>query len=67
MLHTLLGRVPSGGEYIVMQDATTRRPMRFEIKHVATANVYYVAVSTLGLLAPLGLLGLVGPLSRWAR
>ena len=45
VLHTLLGRVPSGGEYVTMRDASTDRTMRFEIKHVATANVYYVAVS----------------------
>ena len=44
MLHSLLGRVPSGGEYVTMRDPATDRSMRIEIKHVATANVYYVAV-----------------------
>ncbi|GAB4820344.1 hypothetical protein N2152v2_007390 [Parachlorella kessleri] len=43
VLHSLLGRVPSGGEYVTMRDPATNRSMRIEIKHVATANVYYVA------------------------
>lgn len=54
MLHNLLGRVPSGGEFVTMRDATTGRAMRFEIKHVATANVYYVAVSAGGIWAGRG-------------
>lgn len=48
VLHNLLGRVPSSGEYVAMRDVNTNRTMRFEIKHVATANVYYVAVGAGG-------------------